>query len=145
MKLPHLWSFEGLLLVLTPASALAMPFVYGYLAPEGTLGGWVWGMPLVALFVTLIIAGALADHVKTTGRSFLLIRSVCAFIWLISTEAVIIAFVSFGVERVILVPAVLLMTFCWMPARLISAGIDGSRLEMVSALAAYALFVVSLF
>lgn len=143
-KLPSLGGFEGLLMVLTPASAFALPIVYGLIAPEGALGGWVWYMPLAALFSTLIVFGAMADKPVATGKTFFSIRAAAAFVWLISAEALIIAFVGFGVEEAALATAVILMTFCWMPARLISAGIDSSRFELLSALVAYGLFVFSI-
>lgn len=145
VKLPDLWGFEGLLMVLTPASAFAMPLVYSFLAPEGVLGNWVWYMPLVTLFLTIAIYGALADNPIISGRYFLLIRAVFAFVWLITAEALIVAFTRFGVEEIAMSTAVLLMTLCWMPARLISAGINRSRLEMISAIAAYGFFISSLY
>lgn len=140
-KLPSLMGFEGLLLILTPASALAMPFVYGFLAPEGVLNKWVWSMPLVALFSTLIVFGAMTDNLGAKSRSLFFIRTVSAFVCLITTEALLIAFTRPGVETLALSSAITIMTICWMPARLISAGINSSRIEMLSALAAYGLFI----
>lgn len=143
-KLPYLWGFEGFLMVLTPASAFAMPLIYGFLAPSEILGNWVWSMPLVALFATLTVFGAFSNYPKATGKTFHWFRTSSAFIWLISTEAVIIAFVRFGVEDVSLGAAIIFMTFCWMPARLISAGVNYSRFEIFSAFIAYGLFLYSI-
>jgi len=142
-RLPSLGGFEGLLLVLTPAAGLILPMVFAAIAPKGAVGAWIWATPIPALFATLLVFGATAER-RGAARTLLWARAISAFVWLIATEAVAIAFVRANADGDALGGAIFFMSLCWVPARVISASVDGSRWEVLSALASYGVFVAAL-